>query len=37
MDNLVTFQMDPALNGYTLPRLQGFYRQLLEKSGPRRA
>ena len=30
MDNLVTFQVDPALSGYSLPRLQGFYRQLLD-------
>jgi predicted permease len=31
MDNLVTFQVDPALNGYNIPRLQAFYRQLLDK------
>ena len=30
LDNLVTFQVDPALSGYTLPRLQTFYRQLLD-------
>ena len=30
IDNLVTFQVDPALSGYSLPRLQTFYRQLLE-------
>jgi predicted permease len=30
MDNLVTFQVDPALNGYSVPRVQAFYRQLLE-------
>ncbi len=30
MDNLVTFQVDPALNGYSLPRLQAFHTQLLE-------
>jgi predicted permease len=30
MDNLVTFQVDPALSGYTLPRLQTFYHQLLD-------
>jgi predicted permease len=30
IDNLLTFQLDPALNGYSIPRLQGFYRQLLE-------
>ncbi len=28
MDNLVTFQVDPALSGYSLPRLQTFYKQL---------
>ena len=31
IDNLVTFQVDPALSGYSLPRLQTFYRQLLDK------
>ena len=31
LDNLVTFQVDPALSGYSLPRLQSFYRQLLDK------
>ena len=31
IDNLVTFQVDPALSGYTLPRVQTFYRQLLDK------
>jgi len=30
LDNLVTFQLDPALNGYALPRLQSFYQRLLE-------
>jgi predicted permease len=30
IDNLVTFQVDPALSGYSLERLQTFYRQLLE-------
>jgi predicted permease len=30
MDNLVTFQVDPALNGYDLPRLRSFYTQLLQ-------
>jgi predicted permease len=29
-ENLVTFQVDPALNGYDLPRLKAFYKQLLE-------
>src|ERR1035441_7346821 len=28
IDNLVTFQVDPALSGYSMPRLQAFYRQL---------
>ena len=31
LDNLVTFQVDPALSGYSMPRLQAFYRQLLDK------
>jgi len=31
IDNLVTFQVDPALSGYSMPRLQAFYRQLLDK------
>jgi len=30
IDNLVTFQVDPALNGYTVPRMRTFYRQLLD-------
>ena len=30
LGNLVTFQMDAALNGYSLPRLQAFYQQALE-------
>src|SRR5664279_2462695 len=30
LDNLVTFQVDPALSGYSVPRLQVFYRQLLD-------
>jgi predicted permease len=30
MDNVVTFQVDPARNGYSLPRLKAFYQQLLE-------
>jgi len=30
MDRVVTFQLDPALSGYSLPRLQTFYRQLEE-------
>jgi len=29
MDKLVTFQVDPALNGYTPARMETFYRQLL--------
>jgi predicted permease len=31
LNNLVTFQVDPALNGYTLPQLRTFYKQLLEE------
>src|SRR5215831_8860141 len=30
MNNLVTFQLSPALNGYDIPRAAGFNRQLLE-------
>ena len=30
IDNLVTFQIDPALNGYSTERLKLFYRQLLQ-------
>jgi predicted permease len=30
IDNMVTFQVDAALNGYSVPRLQAFYRQALE-------
>ncbi|MGH9628857.1 MAG: ABC transporter permease, partial [Bryobacteraceae bacterium] len=29
IDNLVTFQVDPALNGYDVPRLRNFYKELL--------
>jgi predicted permease len=29
IDRLVTFQLEPALNGYTLARMETFYRQLL--------
>jgi predicted permease len=29
IDNLVSFQLDPALNGYNIPRLQAFYQRLL--------
>ena len=31
LDNLVTFQVDPALNGYSTQRIQDFYTQLLGK------
>ncbi len=31
MDNLVTFQVDPSLNGYNVEREKGFYRQLLDQ------
>ena len=30
MDNLITFQIDPARSGYSLPRLKDFYQRLLE-------
>ena len=30
IDNLITFQIDPARSGYTLPRLKAFYQQVLE-------
>jgi len=30
LDNLVTFQMAPALNGYDAPRTMHFYEELLE-------
>ena len=30
MDNLVTFQIDPARSGYSLTRLKDFYQRLLE-------
>jgi predicted permease len=30
IDNLITFQMDPARSGYSLPRLKAFYQQVLE-------
>jgi predicted permease len=29
-ENLITFQVDPALNGYSIPRLRAFYQQALE-------
>ena len=31
IDNLVTFQVSPALNGYDAPRTVQFYRDLLER------
>jgi predicted permease len=31
IDNLITFQVDPALNGYTVTRLQAFYTRALEQ------
>lgn len=31
VDNLVTFQVSPALNGYDAPRTVQFYRDLLER------
>ena len=30
IDNLITFQIDPARSGYSLPRLKAFYQQMLE-------
>ena len=30
LDNLVTFQVDPSLSGYTNARIQSFYKELLE-------
>jgi predicted permease len=33
LDNLITFQVDPPMNGYTVPRLQAFNKQLLEGIG----
>ena len=29
IDNVVSFQLDPALNGYSIPRLQDFYQRLV--------
>ena len=29
-DDLVTFQVDPARSGYSMPRVKAFYRQLVE-------
>jgi predicted permease len=31
IDRLVTFQVDPSLNGYSVPRIQAFYKELLDK------
>ena len=31
IDRLVTFQLDAALNGYSVPRLQAFYNQVLDR------
>ena len=31
LDNLITFQLSPDLNGYTVPRRQQLYEQLLER------
>ena len=30
IDNLITFQIDPALNGYNVPRLKILYKQLID-------
>jgi len=32
IDKLVSFQLDPALNGYSTPRILEFYRRVLEES-----
>ena len=37
LDNLVTFQVSPALSGYDDPRTVSFYQQLLERLHRRRA
>jgi predicted permease len=34
IDMIVTFQIDPARSGYSLARVKGFYRQLLESLRP---
>lgn len=31
IDNLITFQVDPALNGYTNPQVKQFYKNLLQQ------
>jgi predicted permease len=31
IENIVTFQVDPALNGYSVARMQQFYQRLLEE------
>ena len=31
IENVVQFQVDPALNGYDFPRIKAFYSQLLER------
>ncbi len=33
LDNLITFQLSPDLNGYDVPRRKLFYEQLLERLG----
>ncbi len=30
IENLVSFQLDPTLNGYTIPRMKEFYQELLD-------
>ena len=30
IENLISFRLDPTLNGYTLPRMKQFYQELLE-------
>jgi len=31
IERLVTFQVDPSLNGYSVPRIQAFYKELFDK------
>ena len=31
IDNLITFQIDPARSGYSLPRLKALYQQVLDR------
>ncbi len=31
LDSVITFQVDPSLNGYSQPRMQDFFKQALER------